>query len=950
MNINAQSLKFKMDELRTIVKEQKPHIIAITETWGKDSISDASFQLEGYNMYRNDRENTKYKFGGGTLLYINKKLGQRMCKPLNCKTFESSTWCWVTPKQGKKVLVGCIYRSTSSSTVNDINMLTALNLANDMAGGNRLLLMGDFNVPKVDWVSYEAKPGAKPVDRDFLDCVTDNILYQHVKVPTRFRGTESSTLDLILTQEEEDVKNIKVLQPIGMSDHGVVTAEFICEWKSRNEPKMRRAYYKGDYSAIIDKLNEVNWDEKFFEKSTQECWDIFKVIYKQLVEEYIPLITPKEYNEPWMNDKTMKLWKKKYHAWKRFNESGSNQGWDEYKKQRDKLKKKIRKAKRLFERKIAKNSGKNRRAFFKYVNSKLTVRPEITAIKGDDGQLKENDADICEAIAKYFNTVYLPQSNEEMPDMQNMTEAVISSVNITQDMVKDKLEKLNVRKSCGPDDIHPHVLQRTASAICVPLTIVFKLSLDSGECPDDWKVANVTPIYKKGDRTDPANYRPVSLTSQVCKVMESLVRAKIIQHLDENNLISEAQHGFREGRSCLTNLLETLEAWTKIIDDGDGIDVAYLDFRKAFDLVSHKHLIHKLTKYGISGQIIEWVKNFLDNRTQRVLIRGTASSYHKVTSGVPQGSVLGPILFLIFINDLPLKVLSPLSLFADDSKIFTRIIDASNADKNYTNIGSEVLQQDLNCVLKWAKKWKMEFNVDKCKIMHIGQNNPKSTYNMDGKNLEATLSEKDLGVLIDYKLDFGSHIKEIVGRANRMLGMIRVSFACLNIRMFLNLYMALVRPLLEYCVQVWSPHLRKHINLIEGVQRRATRMVPELKHLSYEERLDKLKLTTLEERRARGDMIETYKIITGKEKVNPRKFFQMVPDREGPRARDKKIFKQQVNKDVRLHSFTQRVNNGWNSLTNNMVNAEKTSEFKALLDAYMATRTLVRENDIYIWQ
>ena len=188
----------------------------------------------------------------------------------------------------------------------------------------------------------------------------------------------------------------------------------------------------------------------------------------------------------------------------------------------------------------------------------------------------------------------------------------------------------------------------------------------------------------------------------------------------------------------------------------------------------------------------------------------------------------------------------------------------------------------------------MEFNVDKCKIMHIGQNNPKSTYNMDGKNLEATLSEKDLGALIDYKLDFGSHIKEIVGRANRMLGMIRVSFACLNIRMFLNLYMALVRPLLEYCIQVWSPHLRKHINLIEGVQRRATRMVPELKHLSYEERLDKLKLTTLEERRARGDMIETYKIITGKEKVNPRKFFQMVPDREGPRARDKQIFKPHI--------------------------------------------------------
>ena len=205
----------------------------------------------------------------------------------------------------------------------------------------------------------------------------------------------------------------------------------------------------------------------------------------------------------------------------------------------------------------------------------------------------------------------------------------------------------------------------------------------------------------------------------------------------------------------------------------------------------------------------------------------------------------------------------------NDSKIFTRIVDRNNVNNEHANTGSETLQQDLVSVVEWAKKWKMEFNIEKCKIMHIGQNNPKSTYSMDGSNLNETLKEKDLGVLIDFKLDFGSHIKEIVGRANRMLGMIRVSFACLNKRMFLNLYMALVRPLLEYCVQVWSPHLRKHINLIEGVQRRATRMVPELRELTYEERLKQLKLTTLEQRRVRGDMIETYKIITRKEKVNP---------------------------------------------------------------------------------
>ncbi len=244
---------------------------------------------------------------------------------------------------------------------------------------------------------------------------------------------------------------------------------------------------------------------------------------------------------------------------------------------------------------------------------------------------------------------------------------------------------------------------------------------------------------------------------------------------------------------------------------------------------------------SLNKQILGWVKKILDERSQRVLIRGTASSSQKVTSGVPQGSVLGPVLFLIFINDLPLKVISPLSLFADDSKIFTRIVDKENKDKIYNNAGCDILQQDLINVLEWAKKWKMEFNVEKCKIMHIGHNNPKNTYNMDGSNLTETLKEKDLGVLIDNKLDFGDHIKEIVGRANRMIGMIRASFACLNIKMFLNLYMALIRPLLEYCVQVWSPHKRKYIKLIEGVQRRATRLVPELRELTYEERLKKIK-------------------------------------------------------------------------------------------------------------
>ena len=271
-----------------------------------------------------------------------------------------------------------------------------------------------------------------------------------------------------------------------------------------------------------------------------------------------------------------------------------------------------------------------------------------------------------------------------------------------------------------------------------------------------------------------------------------------------------------------------------------------------------------MSKFGIKNHVLNWVKAFLGGRTQRVLIRGTASESFEVTSGVPQGSVLGPILFLIFINDLPLEIISPLSLFADDTKIFTRIISEMSKTRRRGSYGSEVLQRDLNRVMEWANKWKMEFNVDKCKVMHLGRLNPKHTYTMGGKDLTVTSQEKDLGVTFDDRLEFDKHITGIVNKANSMLGMIRIGFTCLDVEIFKLVYPVLVRPLLEYCVQIWSPHKVKYIDQIENVQKRAVNMVPGMGNMTYEEKLVKLDISKLVERRFRGDMIETHKIITNK--------------------------------------------------------------------------------------
>ena len=946
MNINAQSLVNKMNEFRLLVKEKNPDLISITESWGNDSITDGIFAIKGYNMYRDDKTSST---GGGALLYIKDSIEQRNCKTFNSICFESSVWCWIVGKGGKKILVGTIYRSPNSNGENDKRLAEMIKKATEIAGQNRFIILGDFNLPNIDWANDDIKPNSRAVERDLFEIFNDCFWHQHVYKPTRFRNDQASTLDLIFTNEENDVKDIEVLPGLGSSDHGIVTGKFVCTWKSRVTQKPRRLYQKGDYAKINEELNLINWAEKFENKTTNECWIIFRDILSSLVDRYIPMSQPKDHNEPWMNDRLLRKWKRKHFAWKRFTESRSYHSYQEYKKETNDLKKQARKAKRIFEKRLAKGARHNKKAFFRYVNSKLTVRPEISELQKENGDLVDKDNEICDTLGEYFSSVFSEPHIGQLPDMNELFENVIGNINITREDIQKRLEKLDANKSCGPDNIHPFVLKETATATSTPLEWIFTKSLSTGECPDDWRSANVTPIHKKGDRTLPSNYRPVSLTSQVCKILESVVREHLLEHLNSNNILSDKQHGFRQRRSCLTNLLETFDSWTRILENDNGIDVAYLDFRKAFDLVSHQHLLHKMANYGIRGQTLNWIKAFLLNRTQRVVVRGAVSKHFDVTSGVPQGSVLGPVLFLIFINDLPLEVISPLSLFADDSKIFTTIVK-DDGNQNDGTIGCEALQKDLDNTKKWADRWKMEFNVDKCKIMHLGRVNPRHVYSMDGVELTVTSEEKDLGVLVDDKLDFGKHIREIVNKANRRIGLIKKGFDCLDTEMFMYLYPVLIRPLLEYCVQIWSPHKQGDIDLLERVQRRATKIVPALRNLPYAERLRRLNLTTLEERRIRGDMIETYKILTGKEDINPSKFFTMARSRGDPSLRhNMRLYKPRPEKDIRRHFMVHRVIDNWNLLDKDVVEVDKTSTFKRKYDKWVAERRGASEASPYLY-
>ena len=356
----------------------------------------------------------------------------------------------------------------------------------------------------------------------------------------------------------------------------------------------------------------------------------------------------------------------------------------------------------------------------------------------------------------------------------------------------------------------------------------------------------------------------------------------------------------------------------------------YLDFQKAFDKVPHKRLMLKLRALGILDEIYCWIEDWLKDRKQRVILLGANSDWIGVKSGVPQGSVLGPLLFLIYINDIDEGVASGLLKFADDTKIFGVVANNEDIKK---------LQGDLINVCRWSKDWLMLFNVEKCKVMHIGYNNKKVNYEMDGKNLEVVDEEKDLGVIMQNDLKWNSQCTKAVKTANRVLGMIRRSFSYLNKDIALHLYKTLVRPHLEYCVQAWRPYLKKDIELTEGVQRRATKLVPSMRNYSYEERLKLFGLTTLETRRIRGDLIEVFKVLKGYEDVNAQIFFEL--SQLCTRGHCLKLFKKGCKLDCRKYTFAQRIVDIWNSLDEDTVACDSVTGLKVRIDKFLQSRGFI---------
>lgn len=869
---------------------------------------DSLICLQNYSLLRTDRVERKC---GGVCIFIKENISINKTEHINIGNEIEGLVVNINLYQ-HTFNIACFYKPPDTSINNNKELVETILKLSSL---KNLIITGDFNYPEICWNSCTMKKNDERAQY-FLDEYINSNLTQFVKFPTRFRSNnEPSVLDLILSNDEKLITELKSSPPIGISDHICLTANIQL---SRKNLKSTTSFIRNYKAAKFDDMrNFLETHISNFEGNAENFYNIIDIA----IDKYVPLKQKRKnkFSAPWMNNRILRLINRKRRLWDIYKISKLTSDYDIYKTANNEVTKEIRECRHLYEESLLSSSKK----FFNYIGRTLSSQLKSFTLKINETDNPTSDPNlIANHFAEYFESVYSPLETDEPANIPRDTfvEDSITTVEITVELVQKAILEIKTDASPGPDHIHAIFLKECREQLAEPLCGIMTESLKSGKLPSQWKKAIVVPIYKKGSKLDVRNYRPISLTSILCKIMEKLIARELTEFFNSHDIIPKQQHGFMPGRSTTSNLLKCMNDWTLEFDEGNSVDVLYIDFEKAFDKVPISSLLHKLKHYGVRGQLLSWITDFLTNRTFQVRIGDKVSEETSITSGVPQGSVLGPLLFLLYTCDLPTGMSSKISLFADDAKLY-----------NNPLINQADLQNDLIKLEKWATDWKMIINASKCSVLHIGKTNPQAIYLLNGVQVRKDKSARDLGVTITSDLKWEVHIAEIVKKANKVIYMIKKTFKKLSINMFLKIYKVYIRPIVEYCHVVWSPYFVKDIEKIEQVQRRASKLPNILRLEDYPTRIQKLHLSTLYDRRKRGDLIECFKIINDYYNCNFETFFHKNYNTH-LRGHSKKLNFERCALNPRKNFIVNRVVCEWNALNEYIISAPNKNIFKNRLD------------------
>lgn len=946
--VTNQKVKVRAIEEEVNNSERTIPFFAVTETHLHENIFDAEVQIKNYSVIRSDRALPRKQ--GGVALYLHHSIAVDDTMKFSDQYTEAVA---VYIKNSKLILV-VTYRAPNTPTNSFRSCLQSTKEFINKFDGSDILAMGDYNFNFIQWSTESLIKTNVPVQEQeqatmFLNFTQQHLLTQIVKENTR---NNSSILDLILSTDTEIIHNVNI-EKNSISDHDTVRCNFIhtgLQINKETAPKSLQQKHpldnlnfgRANWSAINDEFLEVDWDNEMANASVEQMYNTLETHIINTCAKHTPVRARITHNYKIPNHRLALLKKKKrlnhkINLRKYVSDNKSQSLIDKLETKKaaveEEIKESIKAENEKREIEAIEKMKSNPKMFFAYVKKFKKTDSEIGPLSDKEGNIHSDSKTKANLLQTQYteafsdpeksNTEHVKQNDErQYPNLED--------IEFTKEDVIKAIDSIPNSSAPGPDKLPAAVLKSCKETLSYPIHKIWRKSLDTAEIPERLKTQGIIPIFKKGNRAWPANYRPVSLTSHLIKLFERVLTVKIVLYVEENNILTDQQHGFRAHRNCLTQLLIHIDNILKIAESDNNADVVYIDFAKAFDKVDHKILLYKIKNLGIQGKIYNWIESFLSNRHQHVIVDGEVSESKVVKSGVPQGTVLGPILFLLFINDITESIsFANIQCFADDCKLTLEIKNEDDHQK---------LQQDIEAAIMWSLLNNMALNMEKFQLLHHGHKEElKSNYTLDSNTtLKSSAELKDLGVTVSEDLAWRKHITNITNEGKKFTFWI---LRCFKTRstVLLHLFKSFVISKLEYASPLWMPHMKTDIEKIEALQRTLTSRLDDMENLDYHERLRSLKIYSLQRRRERFAIITVWKIMNGLHPNHLKLDFYETP-RFGVKCR------RPISKAKRVHtrtlynnSFASNAPALFNSIPKKVKDKGTLSTFKSALDKHLTS-------------